>query len=111
MSGKNNQTQAVTMKFRVVSTTYPRSEDPNHWYTKTRILGEYATEEEAKKGAREEMLKTCQFANWAEESGYDEYDPPYSTTEADPYDIADEDEHVEIEVEEIAKGKKSMTKK
>ena len=94
------------MKFRVVKKYFPRTDDPDYWYTETKVVGEYATKEEANEAAREDMLNTCQFANWAEETGYDKEDPPYSTTEADPYDLADEDEYVDIEVEEIAKTKK-----
>ena len=96
----------------MVNTPHDRLErHPDYqWYCEERILGEYATKEEAIEGARKKMVQMGQFQGWAgdEESEYYKQGPPYSTYDADPWDedLWDEDEHTTIEVEEIKEEKK-----
>jgi hypothetical protein len=115
-----DQDSKPPMKWRVVMINTPHDRLERHpdyqYYCEERILGEYATEEEAIEGARKKMVQMGQFQGWAddEESDYYQEGPPYSTYDADPYDVMDEDEHTTIEVEEIKKEevkKKPETKK
>lgn len=104
----DNNSAKQSMKWRVVMTTFPheRLEDtPDYWwYQEEKVLGEYATEEEAVEAAKRKMLQMGQFQGWADdvdnEDGYFHGGPPYSTTD-DPDGAVCEDEHTMIEVEEI----------
>lgn len=69
----------------MINTPHDRLErHPDYqYYCEERILGEYATEEEAIEGARKKMVQMGQFQGWAddEESEYYKEGPPYSTCE------------------------------
>jgi hypothetical protein len=53
----------------MINTPHDRLErHPDYqWYCEERILGEYATEEEAIEGARKKMVQMGQFQGWADD--------------------------------------------
>lgn len=109
----NNSAQSA-IKWRVVMTNYPHERlegTPDYWdYHEIKVLGEYATKEEAVEAAKKKMLQMGQFQGWADdvddEDGYFHGGPPYSTAD-DPDGALCEDEHTTLSLQKIEVKKKS----